>query len=129
MIQLTDATITVNDSPVAVMPDSVTFTEGLGEQTMRAASTGGGNVEVIYSNDLSTGFATIKFDMPSVIEYIEEVKNWKQAGNSNTVSISGEAGSDSITRTFSKAALTMDYEVALGPDGVISVEFKALPST
>jgi hypothetical protein len=34
-----------------------------------------------------------------------------------------------MTRTFSKAALTMDYEVALGPDGVISVEFKALPST
>lgn len=129
MIQLTDATVEVGDEPIAVMPDSVTFTEGLGEQTMRAASIGGGAVEVIFSNDLSTGFSTIKFDMPSVIKYIDMAKDWKQNGNSNTISISGKAGSDSITRTFSKAALTMDYEVALGPDGVISVEFKALPST
>tara|TARA_R110000744_G_scaffold196160_4_gene315387 strand:+ start:3608 stop:3997 length:390 start_codon:yes stop_codon:yes gene_type:complete len=129
MIQLTDASVEVNDEPIAVMPDSVNFTEGLGEQTMRAASTGGGKVEVIYSNDLSTGFSTVKFDMPSVIEYIELTKTWKLNGNNNTISINGEAGSDKLTRTFSKAALTMDYEVALGPDGVISIEFKALPST
>ena len=29
MIQLTDASVEVNDEPIAVMPDSVNFTEGL----------------------------------------------------------------------------------------------------
>ena len=126
MIQLTDATFIVNDEPIPVMPDSVSFTEGLGEQTMRAASVGGGEVEAIYSNDLSTAFSTVSADIPSVIELIELAKTWKSLQNNNVVQIIGKNADGTITRTFSRAALTADYEINLGPDSVISIEFRAL---
>ena len=126
MIQLTDATVEVEDTPVPVMPDSVSFTEGMGEQSMRAASVGGGRIEAIYSNDLSMAFATVKFDMPATVELIEKAKKWKGAQNNSTITISGGSGGQKITRTFNRAALTADYEVNLGPDSVISIEFKSL---
>ena len=129
MIQLTDATFIVNDEPIPVMPDSVAFTEGLGEQTMRAASVGGGEIEAIYSNDLSTAFSMVRADMPSVIELIELAKTWKLNQNSNVVQIIGKNADGTITRTFSRAALITDYEIALGADASVTIEFRALPTT
>lgn len=128
MIQLSDATFSVNNESVATIPNSITFTEGLGEQSMRAASIGGGGVEPIYANDLETSFSTVKADLPSTPENIELVKGWKINRNNNVVQIIGETIEGTLTRTFARAAITGDYEVAIGSDGSIPVEFKASPA-
>ena len=127
-VQLSDPTVMVNNVIVAITPNSLTFTEGLGEQSIRAASGGGGNVEQVYSNNIESNFSTIKFDMPSIIDNIKNHKIWKQGQNQNVVQISGRTPEGDLTRTFTQAAVLSDTEIALGTDTDVSVEFKANPA-
>ncbi len=126
--QLANATVTVNNVQVAVKPNSVAFTEGFGEQSITAASTGGGGVEQIYSENIETNFSMVKFDMPSIIDNIENQRTWKVNKNLNVVQITGQTPEGVLTRTFTQAALLNEVEVALGVDTVISIEFKANPA-
>lgn len=125
-IQLSDATVMVNNNVVAVEPNSVVFTEGFGEQNIRAASVGGGNVEQIYSKNVESSFAMVKFELPATVDAIELAREWKANLNQNLVQIVGSTpDGKTLSRTFSQAALINDYEVALGSDTSIPVEFKA----
>jgi hypothetical protein len=127
-VQIADALIQVNDESVAIMPNSFMYTEGLGEQTIRAASAGGGQVEQIYSNNIESNFSTIKFDIPATIENQALARSWKVNRNQNVVAATGSAPEGDFDRTFTQAAILGDYEVALGADTVISIEFKSNPA-
>jgi len=126
MIQLSDATFIVNDEAIATIPNSITFTEGLGEQSVKAASIGGGAVEAIYSNDLQSAFSMVKADIPSTPENIDLARTWKLNRNNNVVQIVGETIEGTVTRTFARAALTSNYEIGIGSESAITIEFKAL---
>lgn len=128
MIQLSDATFIVNNEAIVTIPNTIMFTEGLGEQMIRAGSIGGGAVEAIYSNDLQSNFSTVKADIPSTPENIDLARKWKINKNNNVVQIIGETSEGTVTRTFAKAALTGNYEVNIGSEAAITIEFKALPS-
>jgi hypothetical protein len=129
MIQLSDATFSVNNEAIPTIPNSISFTEGLGEQSMKAASIGGGAVEEIYANDIESNFSMVKAEIPATPEMIELVKEWKTNRNNNVVQIIGETPEGTLTRTFSRAALTSDYEVGIGADATIPVDFKSMPAT
>lgn len=126
--QLADPLLTINNVPVAIMPNSLVFTEGLGEQVIRAASAGGGQVDQIYSNNIESNFSMINFAIPATVENIEAARQWKANRNQNVVRIQGQTPEGSVTRTFSQAAILNDYEVALGSETDIPVEFKANPA-
>ena len=127
-VQVADATISVNNDPVAVTPNSVVYTEGLGEQSIRAASSGGGQVEQIYSNNIESNFSTLRFDMPATVENIERAREWKVNTNQNVAQVAGRTPEGRVTRTFTQAAILNDYEVALGTETDISIEFKSNPA-
>jgi hypothetical protein len=127
-VQLSNPTVSVNNDAVSIMPNSLTFTEGLGEQLTRAASGGGGNVEQIYSANVETNFSKISFDIPATTGNIALAKQWKVNTNQNLVQVTGRTPEGTVTRTFTQAALLNDYEVALGADTVISLEFTANPA-
>lgn len=128
MEQLSNPTVMVNNVQVAVTPNSVMYDEGLGEQSIRAASTGGGGVEQIYSRNVETEFATVKFDMPATVDNIKLQREWKVNKNQNLVSITGRTAEGDISKTFTQAAVLNAIEVALGVDTNISIEFKANPA-
>lgn len=123
--QLSDPLVLVNNDPVAIIPNTVSFTEGLGEQNVRAASTGGGATQQVYSHNVETNFSTVKFEVPATVQNIEKLRQWKTARNQNVVQIAGQTPEGAITRSFTQAAILNDYEVNLGSDTNISVEFKA----
>lgn len=128
-IALADASVEINNSPVAIVPNSITYTEGKGEQTMRSASSGGGSVEQVFSNNIEMNFSMVKFQLFNDIDSIEDARKWKTARNQNTVSISGKTpDGKKITRTFKQAAILNDYEVNLGSDTTIEIEFKSNPA-
>lgn len=127
-IQLSNPVVMVNNVQVAVTPNSVKFTEGLGEQSIRAASTGGGQVEQVYSKDVSTQFSSVMFDMPSTVDNIANQRQWKINENQNVIQIMGSTPEGSVSRTFTGAALLNDTEVGLGADTDISLEFKTNPA-
>ena len=126
--QLSNPIVMVNNVQVAVMPNSVKFTEGLGEQSIRAASTGGNQTEQVFSENIESNFSTITFEMPSTIDNIANARAWKIAKNANVVQIMGTTPEGDFTRTFTQAALLTDVEISLGSDTNIPLEFKSNPA-
>ena len=126
--QLADATVLVNNQAIAIVPNTLVFTEGQGEQTIKAASIGGGQVEQIFANDIETNFSMVKFELYATKDSIEDTKSIKANLNNNVVQIFGNTPEGSVTRTFTQAALLNDPEKALGTDTTIPVEFKANPA-
>ena len=126
--QLADALVTVNNVPIAIMPNSLVYTEGLGEQVIRAASAGGGQVEQIYANNIESNFSMINFAIPATVDNIAAARSWKANKNQNVVEITGSTPEGQVSRTFTQAAILNDYEVALGSETDIPVEFKANPA-
>lgn len=125
MIQLSDAQVLVNNEVVGIHPNSLKFTEGLGEQKVRAVSVGEGKTEQVYARDLESNFARVIFELPTTPEYVKLARQWKTNGNQNVVSIAGSTAEGTVTRSFTKAALVGDYEVNVGSDGTIEIEFHA----
>ena len=52
--------ISINGVNIAIVPNSCTFTEGFGAQTVNVQSAGGGSVSQVISNDVSTNLSTVK---------------------------------------------------------------------
>ena len=122
-IQLSDATVLVNDEVVGIMPNSLKYTEGFGEQNVRAVSIGGGAVEQIFSRNVESSLSKVMFDIPTTPENIALARTWKANGNLNGVQIAGKTAEGDITRTFTQAAMTGDPEIEISTEGVINVEF------
>ena len=125
MIQLTTATVVVNNEVIGIVPNSVEIDEGLGEQDVKAVSVGGGKVEQLYIEDVETKFGEAKFEMPTTPENIELARAWKVNQNRNVVQIVGSTTEGTVTRTYTQAALTENYKIPVGPDATMEIRFKA----
>lgn len=122
MIQLTDATVLANNEAVGVMPNSVAYTEGKGEQTQRPVSVGDGKVELVYANNLETSMSRLKFSLPATVDNVALALSWKVNRSQNVFQIAGSTADGDITRTFTGAAVTNDYEVPIGTEADIEIE-------
>jgi len=118
---LANPTVVANNNPIAIVPNTFTYTEGLGEQQIRVQSGGGAALEYIASDDVTTKKSMFKFEMLNTAENIELAREWKQNANQNVFSVS----EDSFSRTFVQSIVTNDYEVSLSSDGNIALEFNA----
>jgi hypothetical protein len=126
--QLSNGSVLVNNDVIPIIPNTLTYTEGLGEQSIRAASAGGNQTEQVFSDNVEMRYSTIKFELPSTIANIEKLRQWKQNKNQNLVQIQGRTTDGTLSRTFAQAALLTDYEVPLTNDGNITVEWRSNPA-
>ncbi len=120
MTSLFAPTIVVNNTAVAIKPNSFTYTEGFGERKVRVASTGGGQTTQIFSDDIETQMSTCKFMLYTTSDNVDLVRGWQANGSVNAIEVTDK---DGFTRTFLQALITNDPEVALGVDGEVEVEF------
>lgn len=124
LIAVTNPQVTINNIAVAVVPNSVKYDEGLGEQSQRVQSAGGGNVEVVYDDNVETHVSKVMLQLTNTAENIDLARTWKKNGNANVVAITG----NDLARSFPSCALVNQYEVALGSDGVLELEFCGAPA-
>lgn len=115
--------VIINNQVIAVIPGSVSYTEGLGEQTVRVQSAGGGSVQQVYSDNAETKFSTVKLSLINEIFNINSSRGWKTNSNNNTISFVDD---DEFTRRFQFMALINDYDVKLSPDGSMDLEFHGM---
>ena len=118
-IALVNPAVNVNNISIAIVPNSFTYTEGKGEQVVRVQSAGGGSVQSVLSQNVETNLSMVKFEMFPTADNIAAILSWKNNGNQNAIS----ATANGFTRSFTNATLTNNYEVALGSDTKIQVEF------
>ena len=123
---LAEATVMVNDSVIGIVPNTLEFDEGLGEQKILPVSTGGGKVEQVYANDLQSNFSEVKFQMRTTVANVNAVKGWKENANRNVINIAAEdADGKDLTRVFTQATVADNYKVQIQTEGVIDVSFQA----
>lgn len=124
--------VIVNNIPLAIKPNSLSFTEGFGEQILRAASAGGKSVVQVLADNVEDNFSEIKFSLDNTISNIEQARIWKSQPGQNGIVVTGTVTEGSVTtnfrRVFNKASLMNNYEVPLGSDVSLDLEFKSDPA-
>lgn len=127
--KLTDVAITLNDAKLPYVPNTLSFTEGLGEVMVEVATAGNGALEGVTSVDVSTKIPMAKFALFPTPEAIEAALQAKRQPGLNRLVLTGKNASGSLKRTFVEASVTNDYEVQLTADGNIEIEMKAASIT
>lgn len=128
-IILVDAAVEVDDEAVTIEGNTLSFTEGTGENSVKAASKGG-KVVVVVSQDVTTKISSIKFDMPASVANMNKSRDWGVAGSGRVVRISGtDAAGNRLGRTMTQGVNTNDPEKNVQNEGKISVEFMGAPLT
>ena len=122
--QISDAGVVINNVGVNITPNSLSYTEGFGEQNVLVQTAGNGKLSTVYSNDVETNLGMVKFSMRATVENIALARKWKSNANRNAIAIIAQNADGSLTRNFSGMALTSDFEVQLSADGVLDLEFK-----
>lgn len=120
-VALANPTVIINNLSVPVVPNSVMFTEGLGTQKVRVQSSGGGAVQSVVSNDVETNLSDFKLSIYPTADNIELIRGWKVNTGLNAISCTADGG---FSRSISNATVVNDYEVKMGADTNIEVEFK-----
>lgn len=124
--KLVDPTVIVDNLVLGVVPNSVQFTEGMGEQKVFVATAGGGSVQQIVADDVTGKQSHLKVHVFPTFENIKNIRAIKANMNGHVVTLS-DAASD-FHRTITAAVLVNNYEVKLGTDDVIELEFIGNPS-
>lgn len=131
-VVLANPQVVVNNITLAIKPNSLAFTEGFGEQVVRAASAGGGSVVQIIADNIEDNISDVKFSLDPTLENIANARIWKGQPGQNVISVTGTvtdgASSATFSRSFTKASLTNNYEVPFGADTSIDLEFKSDPA-
>ena len=124
--------VIINNIPIAIKPNSVSFTEGFGEQILRAASAGGKSVVQVLADNVEDNFSDFKVSLDNTIENIELARVWKSQPGINGIICTGTVTDGTSTanfrRVFNKASLVNNYEVPLGADVSLDLEFKSDPA-
>ena len=114
--------VILNDELIKIVPNSLKYTEGLGETVTTVIHGGGSNTETISVTNQETAKGMLSFDVKPTKEALERLRAAKVNIGGNVV---GWFDSASKTdRTISNASIINNYEVPLGADTVITVEFE-----
>lgn len=117
--------ITVNDDPIAVIPNSVKYSEGEGETTVRTTSGGGSSVVVIISDNAEDKKGMVSFDLANTVTDIDNARIWKQNAGLNTVAISGELqNGQQFNRVMNQATIINNPEIELSTEGKLTLTWE-----
>ena len=121
---LSTPTLIINNQPIYIVPNSAAYTEGFGEQQVKTQSAGGGSIQSVYVDNAETKFSTFKFSLFPTSDNIAAARSWKANGNSNAVSMTGQNENGIyFTRSFQHSALVSNFEVGLGADKTLDLEW------
>jgi hypothetical protein len=115
--------VTINNQTLDIVPGSLKIKMGLGEQSVKVASAGGGSTSLVYSENVETKKGGVKFQLFTTPANIARIKPIKILNPNNAISITDPGATD--TYYFSQATMINDPEINAQPDGVLDFEFEA----
>ena len=127
---LVDASIEVDDEAITIEGNTIAYTEGQGESTVKAATKAGRTV-IVISEDITTKVGMIKFEMPATVQSANTSRDFKATPAGRiTVRMSGtDAAGNRLGRTLTQGTMVTDPEKAIQNEGKIAVEFRGAPLT
>lgn len=125
---LDNPTILANGNAIDYLPNSVKFDDGDGDTTVRNTSSGGGKTKLLISESVEDKIAKLMIDVPNDIKSMNLVRGWKKNPGKNVFEISGDAGGQAFSRTFTSAVVKNPPEYELSADGKVSLEIHSEPT-
>lgn len=122
--RLANPTLVMNNLATMVVPNSVKYREGTGEQTVTTQAAGN-TIQTVFADNAETKMSFLGFSLTNTPENIALVRGWKNLTNANAATLSGEGG---FSRAFNNMAVTNDYDVNLGSDTTIDIEMMGDPA-
>jgi len=119
--QISDPSVVVNDITVNVVPNSVSYKSGNGEQSVKVQSAGNGLVSVVTSTNVETKKGMVKFSVYSTEQAIALKELWQSNGGGNVIELG------SVNLTMSQGTMVNDPEITLSDDGKVELEFQGAP--
>jgi len=119
MVAITKPGIVVNGAAIKIKPNSVKFKEGFGNTKVRPQTTGGGNVDMVPTEDIETKIGMISFTMLATVENIDAKRAWQAQPGANTV----QMVQGGFSRTLKLGTIEEDPEMQTGVDGEFEVSF------
>jgi hypothetical protein len=119
--QISDPSVVVNDITVNVVPNSVSYKSGKGEQSVKVQSAGNGLVSVVTSTNVETKKGMVKFSVYSTEQAIALKELWQSNGGGNVIELG------SVNLTMSQGTMVNDPEITLSDDGKVELEFQGAP--
>ena len=122
---IANPTIVINNVAIPIVPNSLKFKSGKGEQDVFAQSAGGSSTQAVFSENVETNISMVAFSIRNTPGNIELQSDWKDLKNANAIEITGDGG---FSRSFNNMAQTSDPDINLGADTPIDIEFKGDPA-
>jgi len=120
--------VRVNDELFRIVPNSFVYNGGEGEITVRAASSGSGNVETVHAENAETQMSMCKFSLFLDNDLDSKIREWKREIGTNTIKADqANANGASFVRVFPGMSLINAVERNASSDGVVEVEFSGDP--
>jgi len=126
-VGLSNPQVTVNNQPLDIVPNTLTYDAGEGEINVRAASGGGGRATTVHTVNAETKMSKVTFEVYLTPEVDGLISEWKLAINANAISFSERVAGNSVTRTFPNCSLINAVERSASADGTVSLEFSGDP--
>lgn len=127
-IILNDPQVTLNDELLTIVGNSVSYTTGDGERSIKAAGTGGGKSVLTISENVESKISTAKYSVFSTVTNADIIEQSIKRLNNNVLVIAGtDAFGNSLRKTFTNAVITNNPEFNLQQDGQIDVEMSSDP--
>ena len=117
--KLVDATLIIDNNVIGYVPNTLKFTEGFGEQKVRVQTGGGGVVQQVVADDVTSKQSMVTFQVEPTIANIDLLRAIKANMDGHVITIS----TSGLTRTITGAILTKNYEIGLGTEETIELEF------
>ena len=128
-IILSDPQVTLNDELLTIVANSVSYTPGDGERSIKAAGTGGGKPVLTISENVETKIATAKFSVFTTVDNANTIEQASKRLNNNVLVLAGtDPFGASLRKTFTNATVTNNPEFNLQADGQIDVEMSSDPA-
>ena len=121
MAALATTAVVINNVNFPVKPNSIMYKDGFGEYKVRTASAGGDKTETIFTKDIETARGMIKAVLYTTAANAAEARKLKSNEDTNVVQLV-DAG---FSRTFNRATLINDPEIAIGVEGEFEVSFES----
>lgn len=124
---ISNPTITVDDEVIAIEANTFVFNEGAGTMNGRTQSAGGGAIETVFTEDVTTKRSVIRFGLLATPQNFEKVTRWQERSRGRTGLVI-RASEGNFTRAWRDARVINDPDRSTGPDGKVEIEWNAAPA-
>lgn len=112
--------ISVNNAPILIVPNSFKSVLGKGETKVRAASSGGGGVQSIHTEDAEGKIGKMSWEMYNTPDNQKSINSWKENLGQNFIS-AAQSGISPLSGQHMSMINDPDFEGSA--DGKVIVEF------